>query len=76
MRGLSPDTVIVKPNLIRLVRRADSTYWQAHYKLDKIGKWMRKGTGTEALERPEQMPCLDEFQRLDGTIGIMLSQFP
>ena len=24
-------------------RRADSTYWQAHYKLDK---WMRKSTGT------------------------------
>ena len=51
----------------------ECTHWQAHYELDK---WMRKGTGTEALERPEQMPCLDEFQRLDGTIGIMLSQFP
>jgi integrase len=46
MRGLSPDTAIVKPNLIRLVRRADSTYRQAHYKLDK---WMRKGTGTADL---------------------------
>ena len=54
MRGLSPDTVIVKPNLIRLVRRADSTYWQAHYKLDKIGKWMRKGTGTADLEKAKE----------------------
>ena len=54
MRGLSPDTVIVKPNLIRLVRRADSTHWQAHYKLDKIGKWMRKGTGTADLEKAKE----------------------
>ena len=54
-------------------RRAASTYWQAHYKLDK---WMHKGTGTAARERPEQMPCLDEFQCLDGTIGIALGQFP
>ena len=27
-------------------------------------------------EKPEQMPCLDEFQRLDGLIGIALVQLP
>ena len=76
MRGLSPDTVIVKPNLIRLVRRADSTYWQAHYKLDKLGKWMRKGTGTADMEKAEQILRLDEFQRLDSMVGVTLNQFP
>jgi hypothetical protein len=54
-------------------RRADSTYWQAHYKLDK---WMRKSTGTSGPGEVRTMPCLDGFQRLDGMIGIALGQFP
>jgi hypothetical protein len=73
MRGLSPDTVIVKPNLIRLVRRADSTYWQAHYKLDKLGKWMRKGTGTADLEKAKEFANESMAQKIGSTAQTLKS---
>ena len=41
-----------------------------------IEQVLGKGSGTADLERPEQMPGLDEFKRFDGTIGIALGQFP
>lgn len=44
MRQKSNETVVVKEHAIRLVRRADSQYWQAHYKVEQLGKWIRKGT--------------------------------
>jgi integrase len=44
MRQKSEETVVVKENAIRLVRRADSQYWQAHYKIDQLSKWIRKAT--------------------------------
>jgi integrase len=44
MRQKSDETVVIKENAIRLVRRADSQYWQAHYKVDQLGKWIRKAT--------------------------------
>ena len=44
MRTRSEETIVVKENAIRLVRRPDSRYWQAHYKVEQIGKWIRKGT--------------------------------
>ncbi len=44
MRTRSEETVVVKENAIRLVRRADSRHWQAHYKVEQIGKWVRKAT--------------------------------
>ena len=39
MRLPTSETVIVKPELIRLVRRLDSKKWQAHYKLEKVKTW-------------------------------------
>ena len=44
MRQKSDETIVVKEHAIRLVRRADSQYWQAHYKVDQLGKWIRKAT--------------------------------
>lgn len=41
MPDLAAQTIVVKENAIRLVRRADSARWQAHYKVDKLGKWIR-----------------------------------
>ena len=49
MRPPSDETVVVKENAIRLVRRADSGYWQAHYKVDQLGKWIRKATKKKDL---------------------------
>ena len=46
MRILSSETVIVKPELIRLVRRADSKKWQVHYKLENVKTWFRRSTDT------------------------------
>ncbi len=49
MRPPSDQTIVVKENAIRLVRRADSGYWQAHYKVDQLGKWIRKATKKKDL---------------------------
>lgn len=49
MPDLSSETIVVRPNAIRLVRRADTNRWQAHYKVDALGIWVRKATGTDNL---------------------------
>ena len=46
MRTPSSETIVVKPELIRLVRRMDSKKWQVHYKLDGIKTWFRQSTDT------------------------------
>jgi hypothetical protein len=55
MREHSAQTIVVKENAIRLVRRADSARWQVHYKVDKLGKWMRSATGTEDLAKAREI---------------------
>jgi integrase len=49
------ETIIVKENAIRLVRRADSTRWQVHYKVEKLGKWLRVATGTDDLGKAHEI---------------------
>lgn len=49
MPELSTETIVVRPNEIRLVRRRDSDRWQAHYKVKAIGRWLRKATGLSDL---------------------------
>lgn len=51
MPDLSSETIVVLPNAIRLVRRSDTKRWQAHYKVDALGLWIRKATGTDDLEK-------------------------
>ena len=59
MRTTSTETIIVKPELIRLVRRDDSKKWQAHYKLENLKTWFRRSTETanvkEAAKIAERM---------------------
>lgn len=50
MPDLSSETIVLKQNAIRLVRRADAETWQAHYKVDALGRWIRRSTGTADLE--------------------------
>lgn len=51
MVAKSEETVVVRPNEIRLVRRPDSDRWQAHFKVDALGRWLRKATGTADLDK-------------------------
>jgi len=51
MRVPTSETVIVKPELIRLVRRLDSKKWQAHYKLEKVKTWFRRSGQPSAAWR-------------------------
>ena len=46
MRVPASQTVILKPEQIRLVRRGDSKKWQAHYKLEHVKTWFRVTTDT------------------------------
>ena len=51
MASRSTETIVLRDNEIRLVRRSDSTRWQAHYKVSELGKWIRKATGTSDLSK-------------------------
>ena len=50
MKSISGETIVVREHTIRLVRRARSRLWQAHYKVEKLGTWIRKSTGTDDLK--------------------------
>lgn len=44
MRVAANTTLVIRENEIRLVRRPDSDKWQAHFKVEALGKWVRKAT--------------------------------
>ena len=50
MPEIVAETIVVRRNEIRLVRRADSSTWQAHFKVGKLSIWLRKSTKTENIE--------------------------
>ena len=70
MRVISTETVVVKPELIRLVRRGDSKKWQVHYKLDALKTWFRRSTNTadvkEATRIAERLWMKATFDQEDG----------
>ena len=70
MRVPASQTVIVKPELIRLVRRDDSKKWQAHYKLENLKTWFRRSTDTanvkEAARIAERMWMKATFDLEEG----------
>ncbi len=70
MRILSSETVVVKPELIRLVRRADSKKWQVHYKIENVKTWFRRSTDTtdvkEAARIAERIWMKATFDHEEG----------
>jgi len=70
MRVIGTETVIVKPELIRLVRRDDSKKWQVHYKLENLKTWFRRSTDTadikEAAKIAERMWMKATFDLEEG----------
>jgi hypothetical protein len=70
MRVLGTNTVVLKPELIRLVRRGDSKKWQVHYKLEGIKSWFRRSTDTpdikEATRIAERMWMKATFDHEEG----------
>ena len=70
MRVPASETVIVKPELIRLVRRGDSKKWQVHYKLENLKTWFRRSTDTanvkEASKIAERMWMKATFDLEEG----------
>jgi hypothetical protein len=51
----SPDTVVLREELLYLARRARSPFWQIHLKSKTLKKWLRKSTGTENLDEAKQL---------------------
>ena len=41
MRVPALQTIVVKPELIRIVRRENSRKWQVHYKIEGVKTWFR-----------------------------------
>lgn len=70
MRIPSSETVVIKPELIRLVRRADSKKWQVHYKLENVKTWFRRSTDTtdikEATKIAERIWMKATFDHEEG----------
>jgi len=70
MRIPHSETIVVKPELIRLVRRNDSKKWQAHYKLENLKTWFRRSTDTanakEAAKIAERMWMKATFDHEEG----------
>ena len=70
MRTPGNETIVVKPELIRLVRRDDSKKWQAHYKLESLKTWFRRSTDTanvkEAAKIAERMWMKATFDLEEG----------
>jgi len=70
MRVIGNETVVVKPELIRLVRRDDSKKWQVHYKLENLKTWFRRSTDTadikEASKIAERMWMKATFDLEEG----------
>jgi len=70
MRVIGTETVVVKPELIRLVRRDDSKKWQVHYKLENLKTWFRRSTDTadikEASKIAERMWMKATFDLEEG----------
>ena len=70
MRYPSPNSIVVKPKLLRLVRRDDSCHWQAHYKVEGVKSWIRKTVNTDdpemAKARAERMWMKSTFDHEDG----------
>ena len=70
MRIVSTESVVVKPEQIRLVRRDDSKKWQVHYKLDGVKTWFRRSSDTadvkEASRIAERMWMKATFDHEEG----------
>jgi hypothetical protein len=70
MRVPRTETIVIKPELIRLVRRFDSKKWQAHYKLEGIKNWFRRSTDSsnvrEAARIAERMWMKATFDHEEG----------
>ena len=70
MRVVSTESVVIRPEQIRLVRRHDSKKWQVHYKLDGIKSWFRRSADTadvqEATKIAERMWMKATFDHEEG----------
>ena len=70
MRIPQSETVVVKSEHIRLVRRADSKKWQVHFKLENVKTWFRRSTDTtdvkEATKIAERLWMKATFDHEEG----------
>ena len=51
MAELAARTVVLRPQELNLVRRAETKNWQIHYKIGASKIWHRKSAGTDDLEQ-------------------------
>jgi len=55
MRVPAHETVVVRPEQIRLVRREHSKKWQVHYKIEGLKTWFRKSVQTTDVDKAVQL---------------------
>lgn len=55
MRVPALETVVVRPEQIRLVRRDHSKKWQVHYKIEGLKTWFRKSVQTTDVDKAVQL---------------------
>lgn len=55
MRSTAESTVVLRPQELRLKRRANSDAWQIHYKIGSHKKWFRVSSKTKDLKEAKQV---------------------
>ena len=55
MRATAESTVVLRPQELRLKRRANSDAWQIHYNIGSHKKWFRVSSKTKDLKEAKQV---------------------
>ena len=70
MRVITSETIVIKPEQLRLVKRDGSKKWQAHYKINGVKTWFRRTVETtdvrEAKRIAERMWMKATFDHEEG----------
>ena len=55
MRVPSSETIVIRAEQLRLVKRDGTKKWQAHYKIDGVKKWFRVSTNSTELDKAKKI---------------------
>ena len=55
MRVITSQTVVLRSEQLRLVKRDGSKKWQAHYKIEGVKKWFRVSTNSTELDKAKKI---------------------
>ena len=55
MRVPSSETIVIRTEQLRLVKRDGTKNWQVHYKIEGLKKWFRSSTNTSEIDKAKKI---------------------